>query len=226
MVTWRLVGHLAAVMIGLLPGLVHAQTAREGRLFAGVVGGTSATSADHVSGATGSAGVTGGVRLRPWLDLEFDVLRGMGVLTRDYTGRSVSFAGPGARPEDFVITRFVNERSSRLVLAAGVSLHPRRPAGRWMPRVFAGIANHWVRDRTVLEHLVLPPGVTLAQVNRALPPGGWRSRALGGPSVGASVSIALSPHMAIVPDIRYDYGSLGDEINNVLRPSVRVLWRF
>jgi len=29
-----------------------------------------------------------------------------------------------------------------------------------------------------------------------------------------------------VPDLRFDYGSIGDEINNALRSSVRVLWRF
>jgi hypothetical protein len=29
-----------------------------------------------------------------------------------------------------------------------------------------------------------------------------------------------------VPDVRYDYGSIGDEINNWLRPSVRLLWNF
>lgn len=226
MPTWRTVGRLAVVLIVLSPALARAQPVAESRLFAGVVGGVSATSADHAAGPTGSGGVTAGVRVLPWLDVEVDVLGGAGALTREYTGPSVSFAGPDARAEDFVITRFVNERRTRASIAVGVSLHPRRSPGRLMPRLFAGFANHWVRDRTMLEHVALPQGVTLEQVNRALPPEGWRTRSLGGPSVGASVAIALSPRLSIVPDVRYDYGSLGDEINNVLRTSARVLWRF
>jgi len=52
------------------------------------------------------------------------------------------------------------------------------------------------------------------------------SRSLGGPSVGASLAIAAGPHVVILPDVRFDYASLTDEINNMLRGSVRVAWRF
>jgi len=36
----------------------------------------------------------------------------------------------------------------------------------------------------------------------------------------------VSPHLWVAPDVRYDYGSIGDEINNALRTTVRVGWRF
>jgi hypothetical protein len=95
-----------------------------------------------------------------------------------------------------------------------------------MPRVFAGVANLHTSDRTVYEHLLIPSGVTLEQVNRAMPQQDWQSRNLGGPSFGGSLSIAITPRLSVVPDVRYDYGSIGDEINNALRTSIRVLWRF
>jgi hypothetical protein len=95
-----------------------------------------------------------------------------------------------------------------------------------MPRVFVGVADHRVRDRTVLEHLVLPPGVTLEQVNRALPQAGWRNRHLGGPSIGASLDVAVTRRLSVGPEFRYDYASLADEINNVGRTSIRTRWIF
>lgn len=32
--------------------------------------------------------------------------------------------------------------------------------------------------------------------------------------------------LSAVPDLRYYYGSLGDEINNLVVPSARLVWRF
>jgi hypothetical protein len=36
----------------------------------------------------------------------------------------------------------------------------------------------------------------------------------------------LTERLVIMPGLRYDYGSIGDEINNAFRAGVRVLWRF
>jgi hypothetical protein len=38
--------------------------------------------------------------------------------------------------------------------------------------------------------------------------------------------MALTRRLAIVPDIRYNYGSFADEINNALHSTLRVRWRF
>jgi hypothetical protein len=40
------------------------------------------------------------------------------------------------------------------------------------------------------------------------------------------VAVMITHRIGIVPDLRYDYGSIGDVTENSLRPSVRVLWRF
>ena len=201
----------------------NAQT--RSRVYAGALVGGYSTDADHVDGNVPSVGVTGGMRVLPWLDVEVDVIRPEGLLTREYTARSMSFSGPGP-PEQFVLTRSIKERRVGSVISAGVVFHPAVPIRRLTPRVFAGVVNHHLRDRTVLEHLYLPPGVTPEQVNRALPEDDWRTRNIGGPTFGGSLAIAITPHLTVAPDIRYDYGSIGDEINNMLRTSIRVLWNF
>jgi len=211
------------VAAGAVTAPVSAQS--DNRLYVGALVGRSSTAADHVAGALTSVGITGGLRVLPWLDIEVDLLHPAGHLSREYTGRSVSLTGPGP-PEQFVLTRFINERRADIVFGAGVVFHPVLPVRRLTPRFFAGVSNHRVRDRTVLEHLYLPPGVTIEQVNRALPQGDWRTRNLGGPSVGASLRIDLTPHLSVAPDIRYDYGSIGDEINNMLRSSIRMCLSF
>jgi len=214
---------------GLATLLCATSAAAQGiadRAYIGLLVGPYHTTADHVSGSLTSAGVTGGVRILPWLDVEIDVLQSGGQLSRDYTGPSISFAGPEAAGSEFVVTRFVNEREGGNTVSVGAVFHPRVGWGRISPRLLAGVSSHRTKDRTVYEHVSLPPGVTLEQVNRAMPPEDWRTRNFGGPSVGGSVAIAVTERLSIVPDIRYDYGSIGDEINNALRSSIRVLWRF
>ena len=51
-------------------------------------------------------------------------------------------------------------------------------------------------------------------------------RELGGLTIGGSVGFAVTRHLSVAPDLRYDCGSIGDEINGTLRTSVRVLWSF
>jgi hypothetical protein len=200
----------------------------ETRAYIGVLAGPYHTTADHVSGTLSSVGVTGGVRVLPWLDVEVDVLQSIGLLTREYTGPSIAFpgSGPVATASEFVVTRFIKEREGGNTISLGMVFHPRMPWRRLSPRVFAGVSSHRTAERTVYEQVSLPPGVTLEQVNRVMPQEDSRTRHLGGPSVGGSMGIALTQRLWIVPDVRYDYGSIGDEINNALRTSMRLLWRF
>lgn len=225
-------GSLLVLASLLFASPVVAQTG--GRFYLGALVGPYYTSADRVTGTLNAVGFTGGVWLSSWLGVEVDVLRPRGLLTREYTGTSVSFAGPfppGTSREEiertFVVTRFINERRPATVISVGASFRPRQAVRRMTPGVFVGITNHSVRERRVLEHLSLPPGVTLEQVNRAMPEEGQgRSRQLGAITVGGSLAVAVTPHLSIAPDVRFDYGSIGDEINNMLRSSIRVLWRF
>ena len=43
---------------------------------------------------------------------------------------------------------------------------------------------------------------------------------------GVGVNVALTPHLSVVPDLRIDYGSIGDEIENAFRPLIRMKWSF
>jgi opacity protein-like surface antigen len=51
-------------------------------------------------------------------------------------------------------------------------------------------------------------------------------RNIGGLAFGAGTAYRLTPHLSLGGDVRYDYGSIGDEINNVWRPSLRSTWSF
>jgi hypothetical protein len=87
------------------------------------------------------------------------------------------------------------------------------------------VTNHHVRDRTDYTPVRIGPGVDPNHPEaRAHSESGTRN--LGGPTIGANLAIAVTDRLAIVPDVRYDYGSIGDEINNSLRTSVRVIYRF
>jgi hypothetical protein len=204
------------------------------RFYLGALAGPYHSDGDHVTGTLNSVGITGGVRVSPWLGIEIDLLRPTGLLVREYTGTSVSFAGPfppGTSRDEidrtFVVTRAVNERRPAAVISAGATFRPRTGVHRLTPGLFIGISNHSVRERTVLEHLSLPPGVTLEQVNRTMPPeGDGRRRQLGAITIGGSLAIAVTRHLSLAPDVRLDYGSIGDEINNMLRTSLRAVWHF
>ena len=194
-------------------------------LVIGATFGDYHTTADHTSGSTPAVGAVVSYRVRPTLSIETEFLRPNGVIRHEYTGTSIAFVTP-ATPGDFVVTRFVKERRTTGVFSVGVSLHPAELIGRWSPQLFVGVTNHRVEDRTVLDHVSLPAGISLDRVNRAMSPDERWQRTLGSLTVGGSVALRLTNHLSVAPGIRYDYGSIGDEINNALRMSMRVLWRF
>ena len=121
-----------------------------------------------------------------------------------------------------VVSRFTNARRVLSTVSAGVAYYV--PAtGRWSPRLFLGVTNHRARERTELVHLSIPEGIDPERVRRAMPEQAPFIRNLGALTMGGSVGFAVTRHLSIAPDLRYDYGSIGDEINNMLRTSVRVL---
>src|SRR5687768_8239733 len=201
------------------------------RAAVGVIFGNSYTDADRVTGSQSAVGVVASLRVLPRLSVEAEYLHPSSLISTQYEGTSISFAGPfppGTPREEidqtFVFTRVTNERRTSSIISVGVLFHPAKPIGRWTPRFFVGVANHHVEEREALQHLRLPPGVTLEQVNRSMAPESRWSRNLGGLTVGGSVAVALTDHLVVAPDLRYDYGSIGDEINNWLRGSVRIAW--
>jgi hypothetical protein len=190
--------------------------------------GSFSVSADDVEGRSAAGGIVGGLALSRYVDAEFEVAFPTDTFTRSYTGISVSFAPPGASRAEIerlgVVTRFDKERDVTASLSAVVIIHP-PPGKRLTPGVIVGVTNQRTSNRASYTPVSIPEGVDPghpAVVGRTE----VSTRNIGGPTFGANLAIALSPHLFIVPDVRYDYGSIGDEINNTLRTSVRMHWRF
>jgi hypothetical protein len=218
----------AAILALQVAGAAHASAQSRLRPYVGGSLGSFSVSADEVDGGSAAAGLFGGVALSRYVDAEFEVMLPAETFTRSYTGLSVSFAPPGAPRAEIerlgVITRFDKERDVASSVSAVVIIHP--PLGRRLtPGFIVGVTNQRVRDQTVYTPVSIPDGVDPqhpAVVGRSES----STRNIGGPTVGANLAIAVTPQFSIVPDVRYDYGSIGDEINNSLRASIRVLWRF
>ncbi len=163
-----------------------------------------------------------------FVDIEFEAAFPTDTFTRSYTGVSVSFAPPGASRAEIerlgVITRFDKEREVTASVSGVVIIHP--AAGRRLtPGLIVGVTNHRASDRTTYTPISIPEGVD-PQHPAVIGRSEVSSRNIGGPTIGANLAIAITPNLSIVPDVRYDYGSIGDEINNTLRTSVRMQWRF
>ena len=198
------------------------------RLYAGASISSFSVSADEVDGRSVAAGFFGGIALSKFVDAEFELALPANSFTRSYTGPSVSFAPPGSsnaeRDRLSVITRFDKEREVTANMSAVVIIHP--PANkRVTPGFIVGVSNQRARHRTVYTPVSIPEGVD-PQHPSVVGRTESSTRNIGGPTFGANLAIALTPHLSIVPDVRYDYGSIGDEINNALRTSVRMQWRF
>ena len=196
----------------------------------GVLTGISRIDADFSEGTQAASGVFGSAIVLDWLDIEGEVIIARGDVVRQYTGTSVSFAPGGSTRDEVerlaVVTRFTNTRQTESIASIAAAFHPRDTGGRVQPRLLLGIASHRIRDRRSVEHLSLPVGVTLEQVNRMMPAEEIHRRQIGGVSLGADVIIRMTGRFAVAPAVRYDYMSIGDEINNALRSSMRLMWRF
>jgi hypothetical protein len=219
-------------VIGLLPataGVALAQPSPRGYLGASV--GSLALSADKADGTSAAAGFLGGFRATPWLDVEGEVAIPSSPFTRSYGDAntlSLSLGPPGGSREELerngIWLQYDHRREVTATISGVAIFHPPRPA-RVTPGLIVGVTSHRVQDSTVYTPLRLGPGVDPDNPNARQ----WTesgARTLGAFTVGANAAIAVTRRLAVVPDLRYDYGSIGDEINNSLRMSVRVLWRF
>ena len=218
----------AALLTAVLASTGPASAQTGPRLYAGASIGNFSVSADAVDGGSVAAGLFGGVSLSKFVDAEIELMLPADPFTRSYTGGSVSFAPPGSSRAEIerlsVITRFDKEREVTSSLSGVVIFHP--PAGRRVtPGFIIGVANQRVRDQTTYTPVSIPEGID-PQHPSVIGSIESSSRNIGGLTVGANLAIALTRHLSIVPDLRYDYGSIGDEINNALRTSVRLQWRF
>lgn len=226
--TARVPRFTVALVIAFLAGSIPAHAQSGLRPYVGGSLGSFSVSADDVEGRSVAGGIVGGLALSRYVDAEFEVAFPTDTFTRSHTGISVSFAPMGASRAEIerlgVVTRFDTERDVTASFSAVVIIHP--PAGkRLTPGVIVGVTNQRTSNRASYAPVSIPEGVDpehAAVVARTE----VSTRNIGGPTIGANLAIALTPHLVIVPDVRYDYGSIGDEINNTLRTSVRMHWRF
>ena len=220
--------YLLAVAVLTISSVASARAQTTHRCYAGAGIGSFSVSADDVDGRSVATSIVGGVALWRHVDAEVEVALPAESFARSYSGPSESFAPLGASYDErirlSVITRFDKTRDVTSSLSAVVIFRPAL-GQRVAPAVIVGVSNQRVRDRTVYTPISIPDGVN-PQHPAVVVREESSTRNIGGPTFGAQVAFALTPHFSIVPDVRYDYGSIGDEINNALRASVRAQWRF
>ena len=216
----------------LLPATAVVALAQpSNRGYVGGSVGSFAVSADKADGRSAAAGILGGLRVTPWLDIEGEVAIPSSPFTRSYGDTntlSLSLGPSGGSREELerngIWLQYDHRREVTATVSGVAIFHPSQPA-RVTPGLIVGVTSHRVQDSTVYTPLRLGPGVDPNNPNaRQRTESGARN--LGALTVGANAAIAVTGRLAVVPDFRYDYESISDEINNSLRMSVRVLWRF
>lgn len=205
------------------------------RSYVGAAVGGALLDADIATGASPSAGLVFGARVAPRWDVEGEVMFPRRGFTRAYGGGpddtpSGLIYPPGTPPEQRdlfgIWTRFNNARDVHMTVS-GVAIF--RATFERVPRLslglLAGLSVHRVTDTRIRTVVRVGPAVPADHPARRDQSEIW-PRTLGGPTVGAQLSVALTPHLSVTPDLRLHYGSLADEINNIVQPSVRMTWRF
>ena len=218
----------AVAMVALLGCSAGASAQSRFAPYAGVSIGSFSLDTEDVDGRSASAGLLAGVSVSRLVDIEVDALFPTRSFTRHFTGALVSFAPPGATREEIerfgVISESEWRQDVRAVVSTVAVVHP-AAAGRVVPALVAGVTFRRTQSSFRSRPLVIPPGVdpqhpsTAARGDRAISTD-------SSPTIGGQLSIRLTARLHVVPDLRFDYNSLGDEINNALRTSVRAIWRF
>ena len=223
---------VVVVLAGGILGTAPTAAAQGGsRFYTGATVGALSVSADDVDGTSPSAGVLFGVGVLPWLDVEAELARPSDPFTRSYGGTdvlSMSFAPAGStrdeRERAGIWLRYDKRREVALSVSTTAVFRP-SVRGRVVPGFIIGVTNHTVRNRTDYTPVRVGPDVDRSHTY-ASPHAETSTRNVGGLTFGANVMVMITRHLGLVPDVRYDYGSIGDVKENTLRSSVRVLWRF
>jgi hypothetical protein len=220
---------IAGIVGALSIGTAFAQTAN--RFYAGTAVAAQRITADDVDpGGTSSLGAVFGVRLTPVLSVEVEAGHGLGEASRVYSGTFISFAGPGASREEIERLAVTMQSDTRWDPGFGWSaLVVWRSPGpeRVGVAAFTGITSTRYDERRTLTVLNIPAGVdkTEADLHRMMPDDRG-SRTRGGLTAGLLVPIRLTRQLSVSPEIRYTYGSFGDEKYNTLRGGARLMWGF
>ena len=223
---------LAILILAGVPTAVPTTAAAQStsRVYAGATLGSIKVSADDVDGRSASAGAFVGVVALPWLDVEAEFSKPSDPFTRSYGGDvlSIAFGTPGASREELeragIWLRYDKRRDINLTFSTVAIFRP-PVRGGIVPGLIIGMTNHSVQHRTDYTPVRVGPEVDPSNTY-ARPHAEAGTRNIGALTVGANVAVMITSRFGVVPDLRYDYGSIGDVKENSLRPSVRVLWRF
>jgi hypothetical protein len=220
---------VTTIVAALFSTAAFAQTSK--RWYAGGSVSEVRVDAEEVKGGgTASIGAVVGVQLTPTFSIEFEGGLGLGELGRVYSGKFVSFAGPGASREEIERLAVTMQSDTRWKPRGGGSVFAVwRSTGpsRIGAAVFGGLTATAYDVRNTLTVVEIPTGVDATEPDlHRMMPDSHGSRMRGGLTAGLLVPVRLSRDLSIAPEVRYTYGSFGDEIYTVLRGGARILWRF
>ena len=214
---------LVAFLAGAMPA--HAQSGL--RPYVGGSLGSFSVSADDVEGRSVAGGIVGGLALSstwtPNSRSPFQPTHSLG-RTPASASRSLRRALHVRRSSDWAWSRASKgARRHRQPLGG----RPHSPAGRQAPDA----GGHRRRDQSPHEQpIVLYAGLDPGRRRPRTPRGCRPHRSLDAQHRRSDSrrESRHRPHASPVHRSRhtYDYGSIGDEINNTLRTSVRMHWRF
>lgn len=222
---------LSTVALTLIASAVDAQPSR--RPYVGATLGGTLVDADIATGTVPSSGFIVGTRVTPRWDIEGTVTFPTHGVSRAYGGADdspsiwVSPAGtvPESRDLYAIWIRYRNAREIHVVTSGAAIFRMTVPRA---PRVSVGLVAGLsaqrvtdVRERTVVR---VGSGVPESHPSARDSAETFR-RTIGGPMVGVQLAIDVTRHLTVAPDIRLHYGSIGDEINNLVQPTIRAVWR-
>lgn len=215
---------LTVVALGVTP--VSSQAQQPFRAYFGATVGAHIERSDEVETAAPAFGLVVGVRLGPSWSLEGEVARPIHAFVNERTCQCYSFASTLADFDRLAVTEPLRgERRVTAIISAGAVYQP-KVSPRWHARLFMGVSYHRVRESWSSTILAVPPGFTVTQAAATRPPSTAFSRNLGGLAVGGGVACSVAGRVAVAPEVRYVYGSFGDEINNAWQMSVKTTWSF
>lgn len=219
-----------ATIVALSVGVGTAVAQGNSRWYAGGTFGSSSIQADEVTGTSPFGGAIVGVRLTPGFSVEADISRGFRKVTRTYEGTSISFAERGASRDEIerqaVHRRWTSEWSPAMNLAALAVWRSTAPS-RLRVAAYTGLTFARYDEEYSSVVTALPAVVPVATNSfNLLPQHQAITRMRGGLTGGVMLPISITRALSVAPEIRYTYGSIGDEKHNVLRGGVRLLWGF
>jgi hypothetical protein len=202
-----------------------AAIAQGPRVYVGASFGSHAERSDQVRDTAPAAAAVAGVQLTNSWSGEVEFGRPTRSFLRERTCRCFSFATSVADFDRLAVTELLREEREVMSTLSVAAVYEPNLGGRWRPRLLVGGTLHRTRESQSSTILSVPEGIDPTRAAAARPPYST-VRNLGGPTFGGGVSYRVTPRIAVGGDLRYDYGSFGDEINNVWRTSVRSVWLF